>query len=234
MKMAMAVLVACAVMTQTTTVPKGYEQFQGTWVVTATSGDPVPAGAQVSFVVEGNKYKGFVNGTNNETGTFTLGAAGKVTPIDLAITEGSSAGKPQLGIIEISGNTVRMALAEPGVTIRPGAFEGDNVLTLTKVGPLAKELLGSWEGAITVPTGQTLRLAMKLSNGADGVPSGTFVSLDQGATDIPIAAGVQSGAKVTIISPGIRATFKGEVKGDEIVGTFSQGPANLPLTFKRK
>ena len=149
--------------------------------------------------------------------------------IDLTVTEGRSAGKTQVGIVEIDQDTVRLALAPPGATTRPAGFEAPNLLVLTRAKPLAKELQGTWEGPVTLG-GNTLRIVLKLSNNADGLAGGVLVSPDQSAQEVPIAAVLQKGSRVLAIIPAIRATLDGELKDGQITGTLQQGTASTPIT----
>ena len=227
-----ALLAGFVAVSAQTPVPKGFENVQGTWVVTGAPGGPVPAGMHAAFVVTGDKYQGFENGKSDERGTITLGTAAKPVTIDLAISEGSSAGKTKLGLLEVDQDTVRLALAEPGATVRPTAFDGTNTLTLTRARPLAKDLEGTWEGSVTLGA-NTLRLVLKLANGADGLGGGVLISPDQSAKEIPIAAALQMGSRVRAIIPTIRATIDGEVKDGQITGTLQQGPSTTPIVLKR-
>jgi hypothetical protein len=93
-------------------------------------------------------------------------------------------------------------------------------------------LAGTWEGPLDVQ-GKVLRLAFKIARQADGTPSGIVISLDQGNAEIPIGAVVQSGTKVKFLVPLISGTFDGELKGDQLSGTWSQGPNSWPLVLTR-
>jgi len=98
---------------------------------------------------------------------------------------------------------------------------------------VAKEVEGTWEGALETPDGRKLRLRVKLANGADGIATGTLSSLDQGAMDMPLSTITQKGSAITLELKMVGGAFNGDVKGDELVGTWTQGPGSLPLTLKR-
>ena len=213
---------------------KQLERLRGTWVLVSAAGETLPPGTHTGLVITGDKYQGLSAGKVNEAGTITLNPATMPMSIDLAITEGTSANKTQLGIVEVTADTLTLTLAEPGATERPAATASANTLVLTRVKPLAKALEGTWEGALSTPAGQTLRLEVKLSNGADGLASGSLVSVDQGNREAPIAAVVQTGTRVTLLIPAIRAEYEGELKDGRLTGTFTQGPGALPLVLKRK
>ncbi len=97
---------------------------------------------------------------------------------------------------------------------------------------IAKELEGVWEGVLTVPTGQTLRLRVKLAKGPNGA-TGSLTSVDQGGMETQFTTISQKDGKLTLEVSTIRAKFIGELKGDELMGQWLQGPAPLPLTLKR-
>lgn len=98
--------------------------------------------------------------------------------------------------------------------------------------PISKELEGAWEGVLATPDGQKLRLRVTLANGADGA-SGTFISLDQSGNEVPLTTITQKASQITLELKMAGITYTGELKGEEISGTFTQGPGSLPLTFKR-
>jgi hypothetical protein len=135
-------------------------------------------------------------------------------------------------------------LAADGKTITGTFSQGGGSLPLTlerkgdakfdipqKSTPITKELEGSWEGTLDVK-GTLLRLVLKLANGPEGA-TGVLVSLDQNNIEIPVATVTQEGAKVKLLVTMISGTFDGELKGGELAGTWTQGPLNLPLVFKR-
>ena len=98
--------------------------------------------------------------------------------------------------------------------------------------PVSTAVLGSWEGALDVK-GTTLRLIVNLANGPDGA-TGTMISADQGDAEFPLSAIVEEGARLKLTVNMISGSYDGEVKGDSISGTWTQGPASFPLTFKRR
>lgn len=103
---------------------------------------------------------------------------------------------------------------------------------LPKSTPITKELEGSWEGSLDV-NGTILRLVVKLSNGPDGVATGTLVSVDQGGVELPVVAVVQTGSHLKLVVPAVAGTYEGDLKEGQLTGTWTQGPGNLPLVFKR-
>lgn len=96
---------------------------------------------------------------------------------------------------------------------------------------VSQDLEGSWEGALDV-SGTTLRLVLKLAN-KDGQGTGTLVSVDQGGAEIPITTIVQTGSHLRLEVSTIGAAYEGDLKDGQLMGTWTQGPGRLPLTFKR-
>jgi hypothetical protein len=103
---------------------------------------------------------------------------------------------------------------------------------LPKSTPITKDVEGSWEGSLDV-NGTILRLVVKLSNGPDGVGTGTMVSVDQGGAEMPIAAIVQTGSHLKLIVQVVAGTYEGDLKDGQLTGIWTQGPGTLPLIFKR-
>jgi uncharacterized protein (TIGR03067 family) len=206
--------------------------MEGTWVLTAAEGKPAPAGIHVAMTISGNTYQAATNGTIDERGTIRVDQTARPMAVDLVIAEGRSAGKTQAGIVEISGDTMRLALLEPGITGRPSDFT-TGALTLARLKPLAPQLAGTWEAEITLGA-KTQRVLLTLTTGPDGFGGGTIASADPGARALPIGAVVQTGSTVRVIIPGPRATFEGTLEAGELRGSWNQGRQSVPAVFKRR
>jgi uncharacterized protein (TIGR03067 family) len=102
-------------------VPKEMQPLQGTWVMTQLNGDPTPG--DTALVIVGSKYSETVEGTTDETGLFKVDASKTPMTVDLIIQEGNDAGKTQLGIVEVKGDTMRLLLNAAGATVRPTSLE---------------------------------------------------------------------------------------------------------------
>ena len=101
-----------------------------------------------------------------------------------------------------------------------------------KSAPIGKELEGAWSGAIDV-SGKSERLVLKMTNHADGTATGTILDLDGSNVEIPVAL-TQKASNLTVEVPAVGATYAAALNaGGELVGTWTQGPISLPLTFKR-
>jgi uncharacterized protein (TIGR03067 family) len=100
--------------------PTTVEGLQGTWILTSINGQTAPTGApEVSLTFAGDTYHQTIGGEVNERGTIKLDPTKKPVAIDLLITEGSAAGKTQLGIVEVTDGTIRCSLDTPGAAQRP-------------------------------------------------------------------------------------------------------------------
>ena len=101
----------------------GAAALQGTWAVTSLNGQAAPEGAPAMTVTfTGDQYHQTLGGKVIERGTFRLDASKKPMTIDLLIAEGDDAGKAQIGVAEVSGDTMRLSLDTPGAGRRPTDF----------------------------------------------------------------------------------------------------------------
>ena len=96
----------------------------------------------------------------------------------------------------------------------------------------ARKQVALREGALDVK-GTMLRLVLTLANGPDGA-TGKLVSVDQNNFEIPVSRITEEGSRLKLAITMVSGGFEGDVKGDEIAGTWTQGPLSLPLVFKRK
>ena len=101
---------------------KAFAPLQGTWVINDIDGKAPPA---MLLIFKGDKYEQQVGETINERGTIKLNATQKPTAIDLVIEEGDDAKKVQLGIVEVTGETMKLKLAMPAATTRPKSFNAE-------------------------------------------------------------------------------------------------------------
>jgi hypothetical protein len=98
----------------------------------------------------------------------------------------------------------------------------------------ASNLQGFWEGAVAVNT-MTLRLVLKVDKTPDGNYRAALDSIDQGVADIPVKGLSLKNGKVHLELAPLRAKYEGDLSwnGAEISGQWRQGPATVPLVFKR-
>src|SRR5687767_4224270 len=130
------VIAASAGLAAQTAIPKELQPLQGHWAVVDATANPIPAGLHVSLLITGDKYEGTQQGKVNEQGTIKVDATRTPSSIDFAIAMGADAGKTQLGLVEVKGDTMTMALAAPGGADRPVSFA--EKITLWKIRPLGK------------------------------------------------------------------------------------------------
>ena len=98
--------------------------LQGTWVFQSINDQAPPEGSpETSVTFKGDTYQQASAGQVNERGTFKVDASKKPMTIDLTIVEGSDAGKIQLGIFEVTGDTLRANFAQPGDKTRPAELK---------------------------------------------------------------------------------------------------------------
>ncbi len=176
-------------------------------------------------------------------GTFSVPAQGtrglplsdlsvKDNAVSFAIKGGP--GNPSYsGTLSADGKMINGTWSQGGGSVPLNlAWKGEPKFEVPKKStPITKDLEGTWEGALDVK-GTVLRLVLKLANGPEGA-TGTMVSLDQNGVEFPVATITQEGPKLTLLITMISGTFAGELKDAELAGTWTQGPLNLPLVFKR-
>lgn len=99
--------------------------------------------------------------------------------------------------------------------------------------PIGKELEGTWNGTLDVK-GRQVRIVLRMANQPDGTATGTILSLDGGGVELPIAM-TQKASSLIIDVTAVGGSYVGVLNaaGTELVGTWTQGPAVLPLTFRR-
>jgi hypothetical protein len=96
---------------------------------------------------------------------------------------------------------------------------------------IGKELEGTWNGTLEV-NGRQERLVLKMANQPDGTATGTILDIDGSGVAIPIAM-TQKAANVTIDVASVGGSYVAVLNADtELVGTWTQGQAALPLTFR--
>lgn len=108
----------------------GAAALQGTWVITSVNGQAATEGSpELKLTFTGDKYHQTLGTEVNERGTYKVDASKKPMTIDLTIIEGADAGKSQLGVFEVTGDTLRASLDTPGAGQRPTDFTNkDGVL----------------------------------------------------------------------------------------------------------
>jgi hypothetical protein len=85
-----------------------------------------------------------------------------------------------------------------------------------------------------IQSGFRRQVFLTLSNEPDGSSTGTVFNPGDGL-EVPIASIKQDASSITLDLKAVGGSYSGKVNADgtEIVGTFIQGTAVLPLTFRR-
>jgi hypothetical protein len=136
----------------------------------------------------------------------------------------SSDGKSMSGDVAQAGQSVPFTLTRTGDA---------RIAPVPKSPPIGKELEGTWNGTLDLGSRQ-MRIVLTMANQPDGTATGTIVSPDGSGVEIPIAM-TQKALNVTFDATSVGASYVGVLNaaGTELVGTWSQGPNSLPLTFRR-
>jgi uncharacterized protein (TIGR03067 family) len=114
------ILIAASTLVQDPKAKPGASPLEGTWVITSINGQASPEGSpEMTLTFTGDKYHQAVGADVNERGTIKIDKTKKPMTIDLIISEGQDAGKTQLGIFEVAGDTLRANLDTPGAQQRP-------------------------------------------------------------------------------------------------------------------
>jgi hypothetical protein len=147
---------------------------------------------------------------------------------------GTGGGKFQ-GILFADGRTISGDYASPlGTAPFTLSRTGDAVVAPPLTSPaVGREMEGGWHGTLEAG-GRQLRMVLTLANQPDGTALASVVSVDEGELDIPVAI-VQKGSAVTLDIRMTGATYAATLSpdGNELTGTFIQGPAQLPLVLRR-
>jgi hypothetical protein len=96
------------------------------------------------------------------------------------------------------------------------------------------DLQGIWNGTLDV-NGVKLRLALKISEAADGTLSGAMDSLDQGARDLPVTSMKYANPSLRVELRGLGAAYEGQLNKAErkLTGHWAQLGRTNALTFQR-
>jgi len=99
--------------------------------------------------------------------------------------------------------------------------------------PASAERDGDWLGTLTLPSQATLRIAVHLRVGRDGILHGSFDSLDQRTWNTPLdgITVTPTALAFTVPSNGSRYTAHWNAADQRWVGTWSQGGAQFPLSL---
>src|SRR5262249_14118881 len=129
-----------------------------------------------------------------------------------------------LGTVTLSGYALPLELTRTGearIEPRPTSAR------------ISQELEGTWEGTLQAGRGP-MRVRLTMTNQPDGRATAQVVSLDEGGLMIPVVV-TENGVSVSYMATALPFSWTGAMSADrrELAGTFAQGPASLPLTFRR-
>ncbi|MFL5351632.1 alpha/beta hydrolase family protein [Archangium sp.] len=95
-------------------------------------------------------------------------------------------------------------------------------------------LLGHWEGRLALPNGNSLRVLLDVTRGADGALAATADSPDQGARGLHVDS-IRLDKDQVDFTLAIGAAYQGTLNaaGDTLTGQWKQRGASLPLEFHR-
>jgi len=100
------------------------------------------------------------------------------------------------------------------------------------IGSFGQDITGQWNGVLKVQ-GTQLRLVFNVTK-TDKDFSSTMDSPDQGAKGIPVTNTTFDNSKIKFEVANARIEYNGELKENEIVGTFKQGGQEFPMNLSRK
>ena len=190
-------------------------------------------GVEVDLGRQGEGWRGTISIPVQGTKGIPLAdLAVKGTSVEFAI-KGAPGDPRYKGELSQDGKTIIGTFSQGGASLPLTlAWKGEPQFVAVQKNPaVSKGLLGTWEGALDVQ-GKTLRLVLTLSNGPDG-GIGKLVSVDQNNFEMPVTSIAEEKTHLKLAVAMVSGGFEGEIKGDEISGTWTQGGGSLPLVFKR-
>lgn len=101
--------------------------------------------------------------------------------------------------------------------------------------PLAKEFAGTWEGTLNVPNAPApITVTVTLSAASDGLALGVIAVEQPKHMEFPINVVTIQEKDLRFEVRSISGAFAGKLGANgEVSGEWAQGPAKLPLSFKR-
>jgi len=100
------------------------------------------------------------------------------------------------------------------------------------ISSFGQDITGQWNGVLKVQ-GTQLRLVFNVTKTENGFSS-TMDSPDQGAKGIPVTHTTFDSLKIKFEVATARIEYNGELKENEIIGTFKQGGQEFPMNLSRK
>jgi hypothetical protein len=147
------------------------------------------------------------------------------------------------GTLSADGQAIAGTLAQGGQafafvlrrTSEPPPDGSELLAPYEKAGVAGEGLAGTWLGLLEMKPAR-IRLVMTISEGADGVLSGTMKSPDQNDKEVPIDSLSVDGKAVNLSLGSIYATYQAELNddGSELYGSWDQTGHTMTLHFKRQ
>ena len=130
----------------------------------------------------------------------------------------------------MSGDATLSGYVLPFTLTRTGDAE---IVEPARSAPISKELEGTWNGTLDA-NGTSMHFVLTMANHADGTATARVISLDEGELEVPLVV-TQKGSSVVLRDDVIPSSFAGVLNADgtEFAGTFRQGAAALPMSFRR-
>lgn len=99
----------------------------------------------------------------------------------------------------------------------------------------AQNVVGDWQGTLSLPNGRSLRIVMKITRAADESLKTAFYSIDQPSPPLSASSTTLQGTAVKMAIPAIGGNYEGKLSsdGNSIAGTWSQGGQPLTLNLER-
>jgi dienelactone hydrolase len=96
----------------------------------------------------------------------------------------------------------------------------------------AQDITGQWNGVLDIQ-GTQLRLVFNVTQNGDAYNT-TLISLDQGATEIPVTKTTNENSKITFEVTNLNIEYIGELNDGKIIGIFKQGGLEIPMNLSRE
>ena len=114
---------------------------------------------------------------------------------------------------------------------------GDAKVDIAPPSPaVSKELEGDWEGAISLPNGQSRPVIIHFKNQPEKTVEATIESPTQGVQGFPLKEVVQKGVVVEFAVQAVGGSYRGTLnrEGTQIAGEWTQRSGAPPLTLNLK